>query len=192
MEMTSGGNPKTKDGYYFIHIPKNAGTAICKYLLNNNQIGHYKILDYNNKIHNKTFAVIRCPVDRMISCYNYFKMEKNYWHDSMNHTKHKLYDFCNNHTFEEFVDSVCSKKIDVNHLDTQVSYLKNKEGKIVSNLIRFDNLNEDLSKLFKREINIPIVNPSTKNKIEISLETREKIINHYKEDWELFNSLNTI
>lgn len=182
----------TKEGYYFVHIPKNAGTSICKYLFNDNQIGHIIIKQYNPKIHDKTFAVVRCPVDRLISCYKYFKMKKSYWHNSKNASKHVLYNFCNNHTFEEFVNSVCSKKIDCVHLYSQVSFLKNKEGKIVSNLIRFDNLNEDLSKLFKREINIPTVNPSIGNDIEISPEIREKIINYYKEDWELFNSINVI
>ena len=33
---------------YFVHIPKNAGTAILKHLCNNEQIGHTKLKDIND------------------------------------------------------------------------------------------------------------------------------------------------
>ena len=156
----------------------------------NCQIGHCDISFYDISMHKKTFAVIRCPIDRLISCYNYFKMEKSFWHDVNIGSQHPLYNFCNNHNFEKFVDAVCNNNFDnISHLRSQVSYLKNNKGEIVSNLINFKRLNEDLSKLIKREIKIPVINSSFGNKFEISKKTQEKIINNYKEDWDLYQKL---
>jgi hypothetical protein len=62
---------------YFVHIPKNAGTAILKHFCNNNQVGHIKLIDINDiHIAKNSIAVIRNPYDRLYSIYKYTQLGK--------------------------------------------------------------------------------------------------------------------
>ena len=83
---------------YFVHIPKNAGTAILKHLCNNKQIGHTKLKDINDiNIAKNSIAVIRNPYDRLYSIYKYTQLgkQKSYW--GINES---LYNYVNNHKYQ--------------------------------------------------------------------------------------------
>ena len=54
---------------FFIHIPKNAGTTVCRVI---GQIWHHKPW---LPIHKKAFTVIRNPIDFYISLYNFFTIK---------------------------------------------------------------------------------------------------------------------
>jgi hypothetical protein len=70
----------------FIHIPKNAGTAITT-SLEMNDVGHHKWEYYKNKYPEKwatytKIAVLRNPWDRVVSNYEYARMEESHWHST--------------------------------------------------------------------------------------------------------------
>lgn len=180
---------------YFIHIPKNAGTAFILELCDSN-IGHHKITDYDKKIWNKTVAIIRNPYTRLISLYNYAKLHKSYWHSLDNTTKygkHILYDYCNNHTFEEFIIDLCvNNKFEDDHkylhLLPQSYWILTPEKKIVSKILRFENLNEDISNILNINIKLKKINDS-KNKNYNNYYnniTRQLVYEKYKLDFILF------
>lgn len=186
---------------YFIHIPKNAGTSFILEFCESN-IGHRKISDYDKKIWNKTIVIIRNPYTRLISLYNYAKLDKSYWHSldkSTKYGKHILYDYCNSHTFEEFIIDLCVyNKFDNDrqylHLLPQFYWILTPEKKIVSKILRFSNLNEDIYNILNIDIKLKKINESkTKNYNNYYTDiTRQLVYNKYKLDFELFGPFQTI
>lgn len=97
----------------FVHIPKNAGTAITKAKnLNFVMEGHHKWFDYKNILGEKKwekyykFSVVRNPWDRLVSNYKYSRMLKSFWHSidgTTPYPKHVDYDLCSNLNFDQCV-----------------------------------------------------------------------------------------
>jgi hypothetical protein len=184
--------PKLIDhDYYFIHVPKNAGTSFIKYLCSNNQIGHIRMKSINDiNIVKKTITITRNPYDRLYSIYSYTKLGKNksYW--MANET---LYYYVQENTFEQFINDLFDNKIkftDQIHLPPQTHFIKWSDGKIHNILIKFENMNEELSKLLKVDIKIPKINIS--NEIndwekQYNDDMMKKVYLLYKEDFELLN-----
>lgn len=180
---------------YFIHIPKNAGTSFILEFCENN-VGHYKIINYDKKIWNKTIAIIRNPYTRLISFYNYAKLDKSYWHSLDNTTrygKHILYDYCNSHTFDEFIIDLCvNNKFDNDpqylHLLPQHYWILTPEKKIVSKILRFENLNEDIFNILNIDIKLNKINESnTKDYNNYYNDiTKQLVYDKYKLDFILF------
>jgi hypothetical protein len=180
---------------YFIHIPKNAGTAIIKHCCNNDQAGHVKIKDINDiNIVKNSIAVIRNPYDRLYSIYEYTKLGKgeSYWN-----ADEKLYKYMNSHTFKEFINDLYLNNItfkDQVHLPPQTDFITWGDGNIYTKLVRFEHLNEDLSKYTGRHISIPYENKtSKKNNSWQSFYTNDmksKVKELYKDDFILFEKLN--
>lgn len=179
---------------YFIHIPKNAGTSFEKQLCDRH-VGHHSIKDTNSELQHKTIAIIRNPYKRLISFYNYAKLNKSYWHSDDNTTEyplHELYDYCNKNTFETFIKDLCmTDKFDgFIHLLPQYKWLLTSENKIVTNLIRFEHLNEDLSKLLGNSIELIRINTSNTNNYSnyYSDELKDLVYIKYKKDFDLFGT----
>ena len=92
----------------FIHIPKNAGTAITN-TLDMYDIGHHGWQYYKSKYPQKweqykKISVTRNPWDRLVSCYEYAKMDESYWHSKEGKSKagkHLDYDLLKDKSFEE-------------------------------------------------------------------------------------------
>lgn len=91
----------------FIHIPKNAGTSVIEAL--NIRHGHKPMSFLSSRVKNwdqyKKICILRDPVDRFISCYNFAKMKTSHWHD-IDGCKpiHPDREICNNHDINQIVD----------------------------------------------------------------------------------------
>lgn len=176
---------------YFIHIPKNAGTMFIK-MFCENEYGHHRLIEYNKKIWNKTVAIVRNPYDRLISYYKYVKMKKDYWHSNDNTTKYglnELYEYCNNHTFNEFIEELCTtnKFNNIIHLKPQYYWLETPDNKIISKILYFENLENELNNLFNEKKTYKKINPSTNDTIILDDNIKDKIYKKYKKDFILFN-----
>jgi hypothetical protein len=68
----------------FIHIPKCGGKSINKYLLNNSSCGHktikenFRVFKFNEFWSSFKFTILRDPISRFVSAYNFVKYESNY------------------------------------------------------------------------------------------------------------------
>lgn len=173
--------------YFFIHIPKNAGTAIITQLCNSKFVGHHiTVKHYNHTKRSKAVAVVRNPYDRVISMYEYCKSTSNYWHT---HKKHALYDYCCNNTFEEFVNDLTTNKF--NNVDfhflPQWMWVVNENETINCNIIKFETLDHDLNQLLKTGIKLNKVNNVERTQKEYyTPELRKKVYLFFKKDFELF------
>ena len=114
-----------------VHIPKNAGTAIEK-SLSMEGTGHFNWKKYARELPtewdtHKSFSVLRNPIDRFISSYNYAKMEKSYWHSvDPNHQtvygKHIDYDTCIKYDLNDIVEPWLDGQITLIHPSWMTQY----------------------------------------------------------------------
>ena len=165
----------------FIHIPKSAGTSIETYFNNSSfriqpnkhdniyQIKKRFINSYNNC---RKFAIIRNPYDKMVSWYFYLKK--------------KLGDY-NVIEFNEWIkDPTKFWHIDdpISFLDSQCSWIDD-----TVEVIKFENLNEELNKFFGFKIDLPVTNKSNHNHYldYYNKESLSIVYKKYKEDFEKFN-----
>ncbi len=91
----------------FVHIPKNAGTSITK-AFNMVHEGHHQIQEYSQilDLGYKSFCIVRNPWDRVVSCYEYAKMDLSFYHSIEGDSiwgKHVDYDKLKGASFEECV-----------------------------------------------------------------------------------------
>ena len=98
----------------------------------------------------------------------------------------KLYNYCHSHSFNEFIIDTCvNNKFDNKiHFFPQTSWILTHENKIVTKLIKIENLNEDLSKLLNEEINLININSShTKNYNIYDRKLKDLVYEKYKLDF---------
>lgn len=177
-------NIDSNTNFLYIHIPKCAGTSIEKvfgydydninkyFEYNFKDIGHPKHLTLkmyekilSEKIINKIFkfSIIRNPFDLLVSLYNYnLHSERVIWNGN------NKYEYKKSIPFEYFINFLCNLKIKgkSNILDTSVFSL---DGWIEGDyskmdfIARFENLNEDIKKIFNIlniDKELPLVNKS--------------------------------
>lgn len=177
--------------YFFIHIPKNAGTSFIKQYCNDDQKGHWAVRDLNIDP-KKTVAIVRNPYDRLVSVYEYNKMKENYWHSFSNKTKYgiaPLYDFCSKHDFGDFVEAVTTGKLTNNHLQPQYTWVLTRDNKVETKIAKLENLNEDMTEILQTKIELGVVNKSDRKKDwneYYTKELKEKVYNFYKLDFLVF------
>jgi len=186
----------------FVHIPKTGGVSIRtwafdrglarrkiesggKHVSANKLIKKWKAIDPNLQ----TFAVVRNPYDRVVSCWKYYTDKEK--------TKFSFEEF----VFAEKLEPVKKKTdplykiqkykiglIDSVVRDPMVNYVNDD-----TIILRYENLNEDF-KTIQQMVNqhdpLPMLNTSSKDKgykQYYNDATREHIRELYKEDFERFN-----
>ena len=165
----------------FIHIPKNAGTSIEEYFGNgsvriqpNKHADIYEIKrKFKNSYNNyRKFTIIRNPYDKMVSWYFYLKRNLG------------DYDIIE---FNEWIKDPSKFW----HANDPISFLKPQCDWIDNTveIIRFENLDNELNKFFNKKINLPITNKSNHNHYleYYNDESLNIIYNRYKKDFEQFN-----
>lgn len=183
----------------FIHIPKNAGTAITN-TLQMSDIGHHGWEYYKNKYPQKwdtytKISVTRNPWDRIVSCYEYAKMDNSYWHSKEGKSRagrHLDYDLLKEKTFGECLDIIKNNPQRLKHQgwSNQSNYIYNGDKLMVDYLLDINNLDLELSKILKTEIKIPKINASNDNNYINYYKNNDMIElvgNHYKIDVYNFN-----
>lgn len=141
----------------FVHIPKNAGTSLEKQL-NMRATGHKSWQIYKSSYPQEwnsymSFAIIRNPIDRLVSNYEYAKMEKSYWHSTDGKSiygKHPDYELCTKHSFKEIVDLLMNKPMLFKHEGWKPQYTwicDNNLNIKVQHVIKYEELNDRLKQL---------------------------------------------
>lgn len=181
----------------FIHVPKSAGTSICKTLFGY-QIGHQKYTDYFNSNPQKTeqyfkFTFVRNPWDRLVSAYTYMKYgSSSTVPDDKNWFKKNISQFDN---FGSFVKGWINISNIYKHdmFIPQFEFLCNEEGIIKMDFVgRFENLTEDyefIRDILQLERKLPVTNSSNRKHYSeyYDDESIEIVKNVYWKDIALFN-----
>lgn len=180
----------------FVHIPKNAGTAV-ETSLRMRSTGHKRWSDYRDMYPRewgeyRSFAIVRDPVARFVSCFRYAKMRRSYWHSAVPgevalYGQHPDFSTLVDISFAEFVDQYRTGKVILQHPGwLPQSHWVTHNGEVqVDHIINYSDLEAGLLSLGIR--NISRVNVT--NDIEtISPTDREAEIIRtiYAEDCKLF------
>jgi len=194
--------------FIFIHIPKNSGTAMTRALqktYKNTQllkfcerkginIGidkmhlYYDVIDKfisKNKVENYLkFCIIRNPYNKLYSAWNFIKNRHGY--ENVN-------DFVKNKLNEEFIygKEIIPRDSRVHYRPQFTFVYDTKNNKFADFIIRYENLNDDISKINKEyNLNIPLYDNGNTQKNYIKYFNKEsikKINSLYQKDFELFN-----
>ena len=166
----------------FIHIPKNAGTAI-ETLFGNSSFKIQPPKHANIHEIKKTFpeiydsyskfTIIRNPYDKMVSWYFYLKRQLGEQHNVIE--------------FNEWIKDPSKFW----HANDPISYLKPQyewvDDTVV--LIKYENLDKEFNQFFGKEINLPVVNKSKHDHYltYYNKESLDIIYDRYKKDFKKYN-----
>lgn len=174
--------------YMFIHIPKNAGTSIC-HTLGRPDPGHFSIeqMSRSGILRNKEviFCVLRDPVERVVSIYNYclYMHKKN--------GANPLSWVANFATLDLFVSEGLNQFLIKKSyfLWPQASYVSyGRDSRI--QYLSFSNIDDGFSRLSKfigADSSLPVKNRREKRDVYISKENTTKIMNLYRDDYQLLD-----
>jgi hypothetical protein len=180
--------------FIFIHVPKCAGSSVSNALYGR-KVPHFTGVNYKKVYpeHFKssfTFAFVRHPVDRLISCYKFLRTMGT--SDVKVHKGYKYAQF-GEKGFDVFVDYIFKEGFSTQDivLQPQSSFLCDHTGEVlVDEIFKYEIISEELSRLAKllgRDLHLPAVNKSmSAGRIDLSLETLNKIYRLYESDFSLF------
>ena len=141
----------------FIHIPKNAGTSIIKAMGVKNMLIDKTIEEYKEHYDEywdkyTKFTVVRDPIDRFISAYKFARMKESGWFSATGEEgleKHLHYDLCNEMDINEYTTYLYKNSEEFNRWNVpQTFIISNENNEIeIDYFVRFENLQEDLSKI---------------------------------------------
>jgi len=181
----------------FVHIPKNAGTSIEKYC-DMNDTGHHNWKYYFSKYLSEwneytSFAVIRDPIDRFISCYRYARMTKSYWHNAIEPDKaiygiHPDYKICSRLDINSFCSELFYGSVKLKHPSWSPQHLWIiEDGEVkINRLVSYENIDKELE-IFGI-YNLPKKNFSQGSKeVNLSDENKKFMQKVYSQDYKLFD-----
>ncbi len=175
----------------YIHIPKTGGTSVSNALFEKDP-GHYFLKRYEqvDKVKFESyfkFSIVRHPVDRLVSTYNYLIARKAIYKDP-----YHPYSFLAKYDFlEDFIINGLSQElIESNYFfASQTEYLQNSQGNIQMDYIgKLESINDDF-KVICSKLNLKknIQNKNSSNKLvtkkELSRAALNKIFEVYKDDF---------
>lgn len=180
--------------YVFIHIPKTGGISVCK-ALNIEPHGHKTYKEYEYILNSDQyffFTFIREPVDRFLSAYNFLIQGGRNKKDTRNKNKFDI----RKNNFREFLNNLDKLNNLPIHFISQSYFLLNKKNKIEIDFIGdYKNLKNEfeyLCNLLKINANVlKTENKSVKyiTKLDLTDSDIKKILNFYKEDHDIYNSI---
>ena len=183
----------------FIHIPKNAGTSIETYFDKEPHVKGFQIARKHDNIEiiknnfpekyktYKKFTIIRNPYDRMVSWYFFLKYElSNMWRNYFDLENEDVFGW-RFLSFKEFLKN--PEKVNLEMIIKMKQLMARAGISKTVEIIKFENLNKELSEFFEKEINLPIIN---KSKHEHFLKYYDKdsldvVYEKYKKDFKKFN-----
>lgn len=183
-----------KHNIIFIHVPKAAGVSVNKAIFGR-PLGHFYASDIKSncpKIYNAAykFSVVRHPVDRLISAFNFSKTGGT----SVMRMKNAKY-YINNPDFRSFESFVYNwlVKQDLKSIDhvfrPQYLYLFDEEDNLLVNefykLEEIESHYNEISENIGRPFSLGKHNLSQKEPLEITAELRNFIFQTYRKDFEL-------
>ncbi len=136
-----------------IHIPKNGGTSVEK-SLGMTATGHRIWQRFRDEFPKewatyRRIAIVRDPLDRLISCYEYARMDRSYWHAADGggtYGKHPDYDVCRERSFQEVVSALLDGRLRLWHDGWRPQYDWIYDGELlVDDLIPMEHLDSWLS-----------------------------------------------
>ncbi len=188
----------------FIHVPKNAGTSVCR-SLGMEQTNHNTLAWYQQNLKQGTyqklfkFAFVRDPYSRFLSLYKYARMEESFYHSSTYpnkaiYGKHMDYDKLLDASPYECAVLLVEGKLEHdsynNHWQPQTNWLVDQNGDSVDFLGRFEEIEKSYETIRSRiggthleKLNSSI-GESAKNVLDPK--TKELLRSFYKEDFERF------
>ena len=182
----------------FIHIPKNAGTSVIKAMGVENMYMDKTIEEYKEYYSEywdkyKKFTVIRDPIDRFISAYKFARMKESGWFSATGEEgleKHTHYELCNKMDINEYTSYLYKNSKEFNRWNIpQTFIILNKSNEIeIDYYVRFENLQEDLSKISIE--NIQKLNSSKiedDKVIQLSKKSKMRLYSIYEIDYQTFN-----
>lgn len=153
---------KLTNDWFYVNINKNASTSIKAHRID----GKYRI----PRPKDKSFAIIRNPCDRLVSCF------------------HNRGEEFFNPTWDAFIDHVCNTPDEEINSHARSQYINLTPKPTM--LINFEHINEVLPSI---GIDIKRMNFSHRGKWEdyFSPEQMERVRKRYKEDFDLWRQLET-
>jgi hypothetical protein len=197
-----------KEKLIFIHIPKNAGSSIKKYLVGEDEFNKFKrpwdhktINDIKNEDFDKyksykKFAIVRNPYDRVVSWFAYLKRYRldndllnTYQYDSKTNS-YKIIETVKA-PVEEFKNWILDPYSDFNKTTIILDLLKSQHKWIDESvtILKYENLNSELSNFFNKKIKLPKINNTSRFNVinYYDKKSLDIVYNRYKQDFKKFN-----
>ena len=182
----------------FIHIPKNAGTSIIKAMGVENMLIDKTIKQYKENYDEywdkyKKFTVVRDPIDRFISAYKFARMKESGWFSATGEEgleKHAHYELCNKMDINEYTLYLFKNHKEFNRWNVPQTFLiSNENNEIeIDYYVRFENLQEDLSKIGIESIEKLNSSKIDDDKvIQLSKKSKMRLYSIYEIDYQTFN-----
>ncbi|WP_375577893.1 sulfotransferase family 2 domain-containing protein [Marivirga tractuosa] len=176
----------------FIHNPKAAGNSLIKLLgieLKEGESTSHQTPSFlvNKRTWESYFSVlvVRHPIDRLISSYNYHTKESYQGHFLQKYPE--LHQFSFEKYFEVFSKEPYAIRPQIDYSNHIMS------SKRVDFVLKFENLENDVeqlcSKLDISNVSVPHLNQSKRKEIDYFKDEsfKQKVINFYKKDFEYFD-----
>jgi hypothetical protein len=183
----------------FVHVPRSAGTAVIEYIRKFDdqvQHGHTKAFKYRYLIKVNgfySFSIIRDPLDRAFSAYDFTLTEKSFWHDRSDDTRHPDYDAINGFSFDGIIERLYRGELSLkgHHWLPQTQFVYDLNGDIaIHRLFDFANLNpcwQFISELVGETGTQTRVNVSTERELKCASKTAQYLQEIYAKDYLIYD-----